>query len=105
MTREVGCLCEGARDSILSVPVYAIGTDLCHPLSYRLRPWFTGIVSTLIPHHHGKQDANTTLMKVRDHLPYTDQTARHRSDQLQLVTIINSKIWVNGLQQNGVDAT
>src|ERR1022692_4909525 len=102
MSREVGSLCEGKRYSVLSVTVNAVGTNFRHPLGNRLRPWFTRIAGTLIPHHHGKQNPNTVLMKGRDHLPDTIKTAGHRGNRIELVTIIDSNVGVNRPQKNGV---
>ena len=104
MTREIGCLREGKRYPILSVAINAVGTNFRHPLGNRLGPWFTRIAGTLIPHHHGKQDPNTVLMKGRDHLPDPVKTAGHRGNRIELVTIIDSNVGIDRPQENGVYA-
>src|ERR1700693_2222563 len=104
MARKVGGLCEGKWDSILGVTVNAVGTNLAHPFGNRLSPGLTWIVGALIPHHHRKQYSNATLVKFCDQLPNTIKAAGHRRDHIELVAIINSKIWVIRPQQNGVDA-
>ena len=94
---------ECQRNAVLCVAVNAVGADLLHPRGYSLRPWLRRLTRSLIPHHHGEEHAHAAAMEVGDHLAHAFETAWHRRNHVQLVTVIHAHVWIGGPHQHRVN--
>src|SRR5437016_3677266 len=75
------------RNSVLGIAIDAVRPDLCHERGNRFGPGSSRVACSLIPHHHREQNANTPLVKVRDHLSNSNDSSRHAVDHVDLVPI------------------
>ena len=94
---------ESPRNSVLSVAIDAVRSDFRHQRGDRLGPRFTRVARALVPHHHGEQNAYSPPVKIRDHLANTGNSARHGTNHVMLISVVDAYVRISRPDQDGID--
>src|SRR6266481_2486242 len=95
----------GAWHSVLRVPIDAVRSDLRHQGSNRVGPGFSRVARSLVPHHHGEENANAALVKIRDHLTYSGDASWHAANHVVLVAVVDAYVGISRPDQDGIDSS
>src|SRR5579883_2766829 len=95
---------ESQRNGAHSVAIDSISSNRGHQMREGLPVGATFGARSLIPRVVGKQHADAMAVKVLNHLPQARDSARHVTNQVKLIAIVNSDVGIGWPDEHGVDA-
>src|SRR5579863_2123340 len=84
------------------IEIYSIGADRFHFLRQRFSK-VAGLPGPHIPRQEGEKDFHSMLVKLIDQLMQAGQSSWKILEQIELIAVIDAKIWINMPDQHGIN--